>query len=236
MRNLVLLPGFMCDADLWADMAPDLAKIGQVHFGNVFNDDSLQGMAERVLAEAPDQFVLVGFSMGGFVARVLTLMAPERVTGVAFVASSARGYTPEETERRKQGYLPGNKPPRPGAAGGGAPVLTAALGLHPDRERDPELLGRLRGMQRRLGPEVRARQSALVRLDGYADLARIACPSLVAACRQDRLRTLEETRRMATSLPHARFEVIEDCGHMAPLEKPRELAALLDDWIESAGL
>ena len=220
----------MCDADLWADMAPDLGKIGQVHFGNVYNDDSLDGMARRVLSESPEKFVLVGFSMGGFVARVLTLLAPERVTGVAFVASSARGYTPEETERRKQGFLPGNRPPRTGGGGG------TALGLHPDRERDPVLLDRLRGMQRRLGPDVRARQAALVRLDGYADLARIACPSLVVACRQDRLRTLAEIERMATSLPHSRFEVIEDCGHMAPLEKPHELAALLDNWIATAGL
>jgi pimeloyl-ACP methyl ester carboxylesterase len=226
MRNLVLLPGFMCDADLWADMAPDLAKMGEVHFGNVYNDDTLEGMARRVLSESPATFVLVGFSMGGFVARVLTLLAPERVSGVAFVASSARGYTPEETERRKQGFLPGNRPKSNGNA----------LGLHPDRDRDPVLLDRLRGMQKRLGPEVRKRQSALIRKDGYTDLQRITCPSLVVACRQDRLRTLAETERMATSLPHSRFEVIEDCGHMAPLEKPHKLAALLDDWIETAGL
>ena len=37
---------------------------------------------------------------------------------------------------------------------------------------------------------------------------------------------------MAQCLPHARFEVIENCGHMAPLERPRELAALLVDWVE----
>jgi pimeloyl-ACP methyl ester carboxylesterase len=111
-----------------------------------------------------------------------------------------------------------------------------ALGLHPDRERDPVLLERLRGMQRRLGPEVRARQSALVRKDGYADLERIACPSLVVACRQDRLRKFEETERMARHLPHSQFQVIEACGHMAPLEKPQELAMLLGTWIDSAGL
>jgi pimeloyl-ACP methyl ester carboxylesterase len=213
----------MCDADLWADMAGDLARLGHVHYGNVYQDDTLEGMAARVLSESPEIFVLVGFSMGGFVARVLSLMAPQRVSGVAFVASSARGYTDEERERRKQGYLPGNR--QRGAAGN-------ALGLHPDRDRDPVLLDRLRGMQRRLGPEVRKRQAALIRKDGYADLERITCPSLVVACRQDRLRTAEETERMAKHLPRARFEVIEDCGHMAPLEKPHVLAALLADWIE----
>jgi pimeloyl-ACP methyl ester carboxylesterase len=222
-RHLVLLPGFMCDADLWADMAGDLGKLGHLHYGNVYQDDTLEGMARRVLAESPDKFVLVGFSMGGFVARVLTSMAPERVSGVAFIASSARGYSAEETERRKQGWQPGNRPPRANGV---------AAGLHPDRERDPVLLERLRGMQRRLGPEVRARQAALVRRDGYADLERIACPSLVIACRQDRLRSFAETERMAKHLPHSRFNIIEECGHMAPLEKPHELGGLLADWID----
>ena len=226
MRTIVLLPGFMCDADLWTDMVPDLGKIGHLHYGNVYADDTLEGMARRVLDEAPERFVLVGFSMGGFVARVLTLMAPGRVEGVAFVATSAREYTMEERARRQQGFLPGNRPKSNGNA----------LGLHPDRDRDPVLLDRLRGMQKRLGPEVRKRQSALIRKDGYEDLKQITCPSLVIACRQDRLRTFAETERMAKNLPHARFEVIEDCGHMAPLEKPHELAALLGGWIESAAL
>ena len=98
------------------------------------------------------------------------------------------------------------------------------------------LIGRLRGMQQRLGREVRARQAALVRRDGYGDLERIACPSLVVACRQDRLRSFAESERMARHLPNSSFSVIEDCGHMAPLERPHELAALLDHWITSHGL
>src|SRR5689334_10248887 len=228
MRTLVLLPGFMCDNDLWRDMVPDLGRLGHLHYGNVYQDDTLEGMARRVLDEAPERFVLVGFSMGGFVARVLTLMAPERVSGVAFVASSAREYTEAERERRLKGALPGDKPKtaNPGVA----------LGLHPDREKDPVLLDRLRGMQRRLGPEVRKKQSALIRKDGYADLERITCPALVVACRQDRLRRLAETERMAKHLPNSRFEVIEDCGHMAPLERPHELAALLGAWLMRSGL
>jgi pimeloyl-ACP methyl ester carboxylesterase len=218
-RNLVLLPGSMCDSDLWRDMVPDLSRLGQLHYGNLFEDDTLEGMARRVLGETPERFVLVGFSMGGFVARVLALMAPGRVTGVAFVATSARGFTDEERSRRMAGRK------HPGGANG------VARGLHPDRERDPVLLDRLRGMQRRLGPEVWKRQAALVRRDAYHDLERIACPALVIACRQDRFRSGDETRRMADHLPHAEFKLIEDCGHMAPLEKPRELAALLGDWI-----
>ena len=76
------------------------------------------------------------------------------VTGVVFVASSARGYSDEERARRQAGYRPGDRPPP--AAG----TVTTAMGLHPDRETDPVLLDRLRMMQRRLGPEVRKRQAA----------------------------------------------------------------------------
>jgi pimeloyl-ACP methyl ester carboxylesterase len=230
VRNLVLLPGFMCDRDLWTDMVPDLGTLGPIHYGNVYEDDTLEGMARRVLDAAPERFVLIGFSMGGFVARVLALAAPERVNGVAFVASSARGYSDEETARRRAGFRPGDRPP--GVAG----AVATATGLHPDREKDPALLDRLRGMQRRLGPAVRKRQAALVRRDGYGDLERVACPALVVACRQDRLRSFAETERMAKHLPHARFEVMEDCGHMAPLERPQELAVLLADWIGCEGL
>ena len=220
----------MCDKDLWTDMVPGLGTLGTIHHGNVYEDSTLDGIAQRVLDSAPDRFVLVGFSMGGFVARVLTLTAPERVTGVAFIASSARGYSDEETARRKAGYQPGDRPPR---AAGEVPI---ARGLHPDRENDLVLIERMRTMQRRLGREVRKRQAALVRRDGYADLERIACPSLVVACRQDRLRSFGETERMAQHLPHARFSILEDCGHMAPLERPHELTALLASWIEEASL
>jgi pimeloyl-ACP methyl ester carboxylesterase len=225
LRDLVLLPGFMCDQDLWTDMVPDLAALGAIHYGNVYEDSTLEGMAQRVLESSPERFVLVGFSMGGFVARVLALMAPERVAGVAFVAASARGYSEEEIARRKA-VLRSDRPRL-----STAPRATAR-GLHPDRDKDPVLLERLRGMQRRLGREVHARQATLARPDGYADLERIACPSLVVACRQDRLRSFTETERMARHLPHATFEVIEDCGHMAPLERPRELTALLAAWIK----
>ena len=41
---------------------------------------------------------------------------------------------------------------------------------------------------------------------------------------------------MAQALPHSSFSILEDCGHMAPLEKPHELAALLAAWIERVGL
>lgn len=212
-------------------MVPDLEAVATLHYGNVYEDTSLEGMARRVLDSSPERFVLVGFSMGGFVARIATLMAPERVAGVAFICSSARAQSATEDAHKQTRIAALNTP---GARGGSARTFSQAL--HPDRERDPVLLERLRGMTRRLGKDVMIRQLTPSRADGYADLERIACPSLVIAARQDRLRRFEETERMAKHLPNSRFAVVEDCGHMATLERPGEVSALLTDWIAANGL
>jgi hypothetical protein len=53
LRDLVLLPGFMCDQDLWTDMVPDLQRLGTLHYGNVYEDSALEGMARRVLDSSP---------------------------------------------------------------------------------------------------------------------------------------------------------------------------------------
>jgi len=53
-------------------------------------DPTLPKMAERILAQAPPTFALGGVSMGGMVALEIMKMAPERVTRLALVDTSAR--------------------------------------------------------------------------------------------------------------------------------------------------
>ena len=47
---LVLLPGLLCDARLWRDPAAALADLAPVHHADLTLDDSVAGMAARVLA------------------------------------------------------------------------------------------------------------------------------------------------------------------------------------------
>ena len=77
---LVLIPGFMLNRDLWADMEPDLAPHGPLIHADPSVGDSIEAMASLTLEAAPERFALVGFSMGGYVARDMVRRAPERVT------------------------------------------------------------------------------------------------------------------------------------------------------------
>lgn len=226
LPDLILLPGTMCDARLWADMTPLLTPHATLHHGDLSQDETIAAIARRVLADAPEKFHLCGFSMGGYVAREIALMAPDRVQTLVLVNTSSAGIAADAMARRQDmAKLLAGRP---------FPGLTRAnlrKSVHPARADDTALLERIQEMAVSLGGEVFARQLRLPRGDGRESLARIECPTLVVAARDDKLRTLDESRTLADGIPGARLEVIEDCGHMTPFERPDILAKLLIDWI-----
>ncbi|MGT2487764.1 alpha/beta fold hydrolase [Methylobacterium oryzae CBMB20] len=156
--NLVLLPGFMTDADLWSDIVARLAEVGPVAHGDLARDAAIADMARRVAAEAPARFGLIGFSMGGYVARAVARLVPDRVEALVLVATSSRADTPAQARRkaaavahiRQQGYR-------------GLSRAAILQSVHPDRAGDGPLLARIRQMGDRLGGEVFLRQAGQAR-------------------------------------------------------------------------
>jgi pimeloyl-ACP methyl ester carboxylesterase len=106
-----------------------------------------------------------------------------------------------------------------------------ASSLHPDRANDRVLLDRLQAMALRNGKEVFIRQLSALRSDGYSELQNIRCPTLIVASSDDQLSSLAEAQLMAAQIPAASLVLIEDCGHMTPLEKPQQLLQILSDWL-----
>ena len=88
--TLLLIPGFMADATLWDAMTDDLAPFGPLVATDLSRGEDIERMAASILSDAPERFVAVGFSMGGYVARELARIAPERVEALILIATSAR--------------------------------------------------------------------------------------------------------------------------------------------------
>ncbi|MBE7244939.1 alpha/beta fold hydrolase [Methylobacterium sp. A49B] len=224
--NLVLLPGFMTGPELWTDMAPRLAPVGPITHGDLTQDATIHDMALRVLADAPDRFALVGFSMGGYVARAVTVHAPERVQALVLIATSARADTRAQAARkaiavthvREQGF---------GGLSRGAIVQS----VHPDRAGDAALLARIRHMGDELGGEVFLRQAGEARTGDLDRLGAIRCPTLVVAAAQDALRSVDEAREIRDRISGATLTVIDGSGHMLPLEAPDALADAIVPWL-----
>ena len=62
-------------------------------------------------------------------------------------------------------------------------------------------------------------------------LPTIACPTLVMVGRQDRWSPLAQHEEIAAAIPGAELVVIEDSGHMAPVEQPDQVSQALLDWL-----
>lgn len=224
--QLLLLPGFMLDSDLWKDVEPLLEPLGDIYHADLSKDASIPDMARRALAEISGQFVVVGFSMGGYVAREIVRQAPERVSALILVATSARGD--DEVQARRKAALVGQK-----AVEAFKGLSTAAVrsSLHPDNAGRNDLVSRIQEMGQRLGGEVFLRQSLLERHDERASLSNIESPTLIVAGDVDRLRSREEAVELHDGIKGSTLQVVRGTGHMIPMEAPRELAEFISTWL-----
>lgn len=229
---LVLLPGLLCDARVWAAQVAGLGPAGRCWVPDLTRDDTMAAMAGRVLEEVPfERFALAGFSMGGYLALELVRRCPERIDRLALLDTSARVDTPERVAERER-FIALAQAPR-----GFAPITRAMLGflVHPSRADDAELVGAIAGMAERTGAEayVRQQRAILSRTDSLPFLAAIRCPTLVLCGRQDDRAPVSVHEELAAGIPGARLVVLEDCGHMAPMERPGEVTEALRQWLSA---
>lgn len=225
---MLLIPGFMLDADLWRDIEPALSPWGPLTHAAATEGETLAGMAQTILRDAPHSFVLIGFSMGGYVAREILRQAPERVQALILIATSARGDS--EVQAKRKQALAGQSD---GIAFRGLSGTAVASSLHPDNTGRRDLITRIQEMGQRLGGDVFRRQSLLDRRDERSELGTIRCPTLVIAGDEDRLRSREEALELHEGIAGSDFVVIEKTGHMVPMEAPERLSEVMVGWLSA---
>ena len=227
--SLVLVPGLLDDPHVWSHQSAHLADIADVVVADIARHDSVEAMADRVLAQAPARFALAGFSLGGYVAFAIHRRAPGRVTKLAFLGTTARPDTEaRKAERREQmaGVL------RPGGFEDHLAHDMSAT-VHAPRAKDEDLIAGIVAMHRRQGAEVFVRQSlaCMARPDSRPDLPAIGVPTLVLCGRQDAVLPPDRSEEIAAGIVGARLVLVEECGHMLPLERPQATTALLREWL-----
>lgn len=226
---LIMLPGLLCDANLWRLQVKTLADIADPAVADLTRDDSVVAMAARVLTTAPAEFALAGLSMGGYVAQEIMRQAPGRVRKLALFDTSARPDSPAQTERRqaliKQAEIGEFK---------GVTQRLLPLLIHADRLGDEVLTKTVMRMAEAVGKEafLKQQKAIMTRPDGRDDLKKIACPTMVVCGRQDQLTPLEVHKEIAEGVPGAALVVIEDCGHLSPLERAVTVSAVMRYWLQ----
>lgn len=226
--TLILLPGMPLDAALWEHQTRHLGEVAEARVVETSDYDTLSGIARAVIEAAPERFLLAGLSLGGYVAMEVMRQAPERVAKLALIGTNARADTPEQAENRRRAVETAKER-------GIEPILDAMIPklLPPDRLADSQLVDAVRAMGRRVGVDGYLRQQAAImgRPDSLSSLAAVRCPTLVVCGRNDQGSPPALHAEMAEAIPGARLAVIEECGHLSPIERPHAVTALLRDWV-----
>lgn len=224
---LLLLPGLLCDAGLWAPQADALADVAEVQVADLSQDDRVEAMAARVLAQAPARFALAGLSMGGYVAFEILRQAPERVSRLALLDTTAAPDSPERALQRRRSLAILKR----GRFLGVTQQLLPTL-VHPRHVHGP--VGQaVQAMAQRVGPEAYRRQQTAIlhRPDSRPLLPTLTPPTLVLGGADDALTPPAVVRALAEQIPGAQLHTLPDCGHLPTLEQPEATSALMRHWL-----
>lgn len=227
-QTLVLVPGLLNTRRLFERQIADLADLVDVTVAEPWRHDSLEVAAKAILEAVPERFALGGFSMGGYVCFEILRQAARRVERLALIDTQASPDSPEQSARRRS-YIEQSKI---GRFRGVPPSLLPTL-VHPSRLGDPSIVQPIAEMSAEVGADgFRNEQTAaLGRPDSRRLLVEIKVPTLVIVGRQDQVTPLRRAEEMAADIGNARLVVIEDAGHMTPLEKPAEVSAAMRRWL-----
>ena len=229
-QPLALLPGLLNDAALWQAQVDALGAAADCRVADFTQQDSVAAMAQSVLDAMPGRFAMAGLSMGGYVALEVMRRAPERVTRLALLDTKARADTAEQIERRHALVALAQK----GRFKGVTPRLLPLL-IHESRLAEEELPAAVIAMAERVGRDafLSQQKAILGRPDSLPTLVTIRCPPLVLCGRQDQLTPLDCHREMAAGIAGARLVVVEDCGHLGPMERPEAVTDALRAWLQA---
>ncbi|MGI8526583.1 MAG: alpha/beta fold hydrolase [Pseudolabrys sp.] len=224
---LILIPGVLCSARLFMPQVVALWPSGPVTVADHRRDRTMTAIAERILADAPARFALGGLSMGGYLAFEIMRLAPERVTRLALLDTSARPDTPEQTQARQKLIA--------WAKAGKLDDVIATLAprfLNAAHQANAAMVRTVKEMAEDTGAEafVRQQEAVIARVDSRPILPAIKCPTLVLVGDGDIVTPPEMSQEMASAIPGARFVTVRDCGHLATIEQPAAVNAAMSEW------
>ncbi len=168
---------------------------------------------------------VVGFSLGGWLAAELAILRPEVVGSLVLLAAAglhvdgapiAEWFVAEPDELQEQVFHD--------------PSTAIARQLLPCGPEDPRLLmwHRAREATARVAWNPYFHNPALSK-----HLRRLACPTqLIWGC-QDRIIPPVHGARFAQLISGATLELLDQCGHMVPHERPEVCARKIYDFVES---
>jgi 3-oxoadipate enol-lactonase len=186
-----------------------------------------EAWSRRVLGLVDGPLVPVGCSMGGYLAFELWRQAPERIRALVLADTRATPDSPEQRAARDDSIRVLGEAGREAFWDDLAPRLFA-------EGADPAVVewARELAFEQPLTGLVATQETIRDRADSRPTLPTIDVPVLVLVGEEDRLTPPADAEAMVAALPDARFSRIAGAGHLAPFERPEEVATAIGDFLE----
>jgi pimeloyl-ACP methyl ester carboxylesterase len=226
MKTLILIPAFGCDARLYEPQIKAFEKIIRVQT-IITTANRCEDMVVEVLNQAPDQFAILGTSMGGRVALEVALAAPDRVTGLCVIGAGAGAVTDPVAGLKRSQRIRGGQRDQ---------VINemSAMIAHEAGRRGPLTRQAFVDMGQSIDVELLARQSDALahRVDRWDELDAVEALTLCLWGEHDKFSPAADGLRLAEAVQMGSYVEIPDCGHFPTLEYPDEANEAIALWLE----
>ena len=219
----------------WRFVAPDLRGLGGSEPGAALGGITMDTYASDVIElmahlEMPSA-VIVGLSMGGYVALAVARRAPRRLAGLVLCDTRATADTAEGRVARDRMIAIVERDGPPGVA---REMLPKLLGATSTREQ-PDLHDAVRRLIELNTPDgiITAVHAMKERPDSTALLPTFGCPSLVIVGVEDAITPPAECEGLHRAIPGAQYVEIPDAGHLSNIENPVAFNAALTSWLSA---
>lgn len=224
---LVFLPAMPCDARMYAAQVDGLRDLvlPSVH---VLSYPTFAESAGHLLSVLEGPFILAGTAYGGGLALEVLATMPDRVRGLWLMNCQPGAHPDPAAARATSRRIRSGEHERVIAEFAGNAIPADGIAARTTFVQ----------MARDAGADLFARQSdaTATRMDRWSTLASTQIPTLLVWGNADRFVPVDVGRRIAASMPHARFESIDGCGHFPTLERPSLCTAIARQWLIESGL
>ena len=228
MPKLVLIPGLMCDAALWQPTLQEFKNNYHSEIVSINSCSEIEQFSHMLSQKIRENVVLIGFSMGAWIALSLFHDLKNYIKGLILI-SSAPGSLKQTTKDHLLSYIH---------------LISSGhfeAYIHSDYEQDISAVNKdnqglktnLLNMMRRQGAEVAIRQlNALLECkNNFRYLKEIDCPTLLIRGADDKSINTARQEQILLEICNAELSIIPDAAHYIPLENPRAMASVLNEWL-----
>lgn len=226
-KDIVLISGALATPKLWQYQEKLMRETMNVHYLDMLQCHSIPEMARAYAQNAPDQFTLVAFSMGGYVALELFRHIPDRIQKLILINSGAKLISDKGRLERERSIDLIKK--------GKFDFLISLIfknSIH-DASKHDDLLALAQEMAHEVGAVnyIHQLQAIINKPDHLPLLSSITCPTLLITSKQDKVMSCKHSEQMASHIKQAELIYVENCGHLATLEQPEMINQLLSGWL-----